>query len=165
MIFFAKHTFCLQWHIEYAISHHLCLIISDTHRLHEERMLKYRILLLIGCIYHVTPVTSKSSAPSGVQILDGLCMARRTDRLLYRHRNDTHIYIAFDVLKTGTVDVFTWELLKCEAIICNHLTQFVPRVYAYIHLTVYIYAYWRGMNGWITLSLYVSFCLMSLLLL
>ncbi|XP_052802688.1 uncharacterized protein LOC128232926 [Mya arenaria] len=67
------------------------------------------IFLLIGCLYDVT---APAPAPSGVHILDGLCLPKRTDRLLYRNRNDTHIYIAFDILKKGVVDVYSWKVLK-----------------------------------------------------
>ena len=81
------------------------------------RMLKVVTSVLIGCLTFVT-VTSKptgelvTAPPSGIHMLDGICMSKRTDRLVYRHRNDTHIYIAFDVLKKGRVLIYSWEINK-----------------------------------------------------
>lgn len=77
-------------------------------------------------LYHVTAVVlfivllpistcrSVTAPPSGMNIIDGLCMNRRTDRLVYRHKNDTHVYIAFDVLKTGKVHVYTWGIIRAD---------------------------------------------------
>lgn len=36
----------------------------------------------------------------------------RSDRLVYRFKNDTYVYVAFDTLKTGMVDVFSWDIIK-----------------------------------------------------
>ena len=89
-------------------------------------MLRIFICLLIGYFTHVI-VTSKPATPppSGIHILDGICMAKRTDRLVYRHRNDTHVYVAFDVLKKGRVVVYWWDIIKgnfttVDAGFCNN---------------------------------------------
>lgn len=80
----------------------------------EARMLRtLATILLIGCFIdeHVTP--RRVTEPiSGIQIIDGICLAQRTDRLVYRHKNSTHVIIAFDILKKGVVDVFIWEIIR-----------------------------------------------------
>lgn len=70
-------------------------------------------ILLIGCFIdeHVAPRHVTESI-SGIQIIDGICLAQRTDRLVYRHKNSTHVIIAFDILKKGVVDVFIWEIIR-----------------------------------------------------
>ncbi|KAH3884403.1 uncharacterized protein LOC127837148 [Dreissena polymorpha] len=73
-------------------------------------------LLIFLLVVSWTQVTTRSTTPdpSGYQIIDGICLGKRSDRLIYRHRNDTHIFIAFDILKSGTVDVYTWQLVQAK---------------------------------------------------
>lgn len=70
-------------------------------------------LLLLGCFVYVSSrhVRSPASRITGIRIIDGLCMNVRTDRLVYRYKNDSYAYIAFDTLKTGMVDVFSWNIV------------------------------------------------------
>ena len=81
-------------------------------------MLRFAFALLLFLL-PVLLVTSRPTtpSPSGIKIIDGLCLPKRADRLVYRHENDTHVYIAFDVLKTGKVHVYSWDLLKGETLI------------------------------------------------
>ncbi|KAL3856293.1 hypothetical protein ACJMK2_011064 [Sinanodonta woodiana] len=51
---------------------------------------------------------------SGINLLRGLCMPDKTDRLVYRHRNNTHVFIAFDILKQGKVQMFLWDIIKAN---------------------------------------------------
>ncbi|XP_060574639.1 uncharacterized protein LOC132732266 [Ruditapes philippinarum] len=69
-------------------------------------------LLLIGCVVCVTSRHVETEKVTGYRIIDGLCMNSRSDRLVYRHKNDSYVYIAFDILKTGMVDVFSWNIVK-----------------------------------------------------
>ena len=74
------------------------------------------IAFLIGCLAPQSVLSKDVSDDliSGIRIIDGVCLTKRTDRLVYRHKNATNVYIAFDVLKKGMVDVFTWDILKRE---------------------------------------------------
>ncbi|KAL4223648.1 hypothetical protein ACF0H5_017116 [Mactra antiquata] len=71
-------------------------------------------LILILCVDHVTSRKANKEARrlTGFEIIEGLCMNDRSDILVYRYRNDSYVYVAFDALKTGRVDVFTWEIIK-----------------------------------------------------
>ena len=77
-------------------------------------------LLLIGCVVCVTSrhVERDKTKPvyTGIKIIDGLCMNPRSDRLVYRYKNDSYVYIAFDILKTGMVDVFSWNIVKSKSL-------------------------------------------------
>ena len=53
-----------------------------------------------------------SNPPSGIHILDGICLEGGADRLVYRHKNETHVYVAFDVLKKGLVLMYWWGIIK-----------------------------------------------------
>ncbi|XP_045173497.1 uncharacterized protein LOC123535041 [Mercenaria mercenaria] len=73
-------------------------------------------IFLIGFVVCVTSRHVIREAPvpkyTGIRIIDGLCMNVRTDRLVYRYKNDSYVYIAFDILKTGMVDVFSWTIVS-----------------------------------------------------
>lgn len=74
-------------------------------------------ILFIGCFVCVSTrhvdVTTDSNI-TGMRIIDGVCLNVRTDRLVYRFKNDSYVYIAFDTLKTGMVDVFSWTIVNSE---------------------------------------------------
>lgn len=70
--------------------------------------------LLFGCLLagYSTHVRRDAENIKGFRIIDGLCMNKRSDRLVYRYKNETYVYIAFDMLKTGIVDIFSWDIVK-----------------------------------------------------
>lgn len=77
-------------------------------------ILSFRIIVIyLTCV--ATREVKKTSRLSGINLLDGICLDKRSDRLVYRHKNDTHVYVAFDVLKTGEVHVFTWNIIRPPA--------------------------------------------------
>ncbi|KAK3611694.1 hypothetical protein CHS0354_034359 [Potamilus streckersoni] len=76
--------------------------------------LKLLLLVLIMSMVTCTVKNEWAKDRSGIHLLRGLCMPDKTDRLVYRHRNNTHVFIAFDILKQGKVQMFLWEIIKAN---------------------------------------------------
>ena len=54
--------------------------------------------------------SSKKRSKTIDDVINDVCMPKRTDRLVYRYRNDTHVYVGFDVLSECTVYSMTWRI-------------------------------------------------------
>ncbi|KAK7090454.1 chordin-like protein 2 [Littorina saxatilis] len=70
----------------------------------------------------------KANVTSVAAILSELCLPRNTDRLVYRGKGDDFEMLAFDNLKTKTVEMLRWEVKKRKLLDTEHSMVLVDEV-------------------------------------